>query len=229
MFTANRSGIERVEVWAGRARKQRDYDRAHWNLGRRDPRERNRPTVFLPLVVAWDAGEDGDPVSTAHVLTKLRRRARMLLLFDALADEQFCRNVVETMGNGSEISAGEGSIRFSATRAFGELAGDEPVAELGVRRAEVERANSSVILGERLVPEGVPAPPEGTNPAWKSGALTEELPLRETRRRSPWAAVSGGRMRRDRPLASCRLRGEPGGWLGLRPSTTSNATWRTTC
>ena len=35
-----------------------------------------------------------------------------------------------------------------ATEVFGELAGEEPLSELSVRRAEVEQTNSSVILGE---------------------------------------------------------------------------------
>ena len=57
---------------------------------------------FLPLAAVWEEG-DGVSVFMPHALAKLRRRARMGLLFDAMADEQFCRHVVETMGKNTGV------------------------------------------------------------------------------------------------------------------------------
>jgi maltose alpha-D-glucosyltransferase / alpha-amylase len=116
-----------------------------------------------------------------HALAKLRRRARMGLLFDAMADEQFCRHVVETMGKDRELDIGKGRIRFSGTGVFGELIGEESVSELSVRRAEVEQTNSSVILGERLILKAYRRLQKGTNPDLEIGRyLTEEVRFENT-------------------------------------------------
>jgi maltose alpha-D-glucosyltransferase/alpha-amylase len=116
-----------------------------------------------------------------HALAKLRRRARMGLLFDALADERFCRGVVSAMGEKREIGIGEGRVRFSGTDVFDELIGEEPLSELSVRRAEVEQTNSSVILGERLILKAYRRLQKGTNPDLEIGRyLTEEARFENT-------------------------------------------------
>ena len=138
---------------------------------------------FLPLAAAWEEGteEDGVSVFMPHALAKLRRRARMGLLFDAMADEQFCRHVVETMGKDREVGIGEGRIRFSGTDVFGELIGEESVSELSVRRAEVEQTNSSVILGERLILNAYRRLQKGTYPDLEIGRyLTEKVRFKNT-------------------------------------------------
>ena len=178
-FAAKEEGIERVEVMA-----QAEFGdngliamlRVHMAAGHS---ERTEPQhYFLPLAATWDddAEENGGSVSMPQILTKLRRRARVGLLFDALADGGFCRDVVEAMGENGEMGLGEGTIRFSGTGVFGELVGDEPVAELGVRRAGVEQASSSVILGERLILKAYRRLQKGTNPDLEMGRyLTEKV------------------------------------------------------
>jgi len=138
---------------------------------------------FLPLSAAWEEGAEGDGVSVfmSHVLAKLRRRARVGVLFDALADEQFCRDVVAAMGEKREMGLGEGTIRFSGTAAFDELVGEDPVSELSVRRAEVEQTNSSVILGERLILKAYRRLQMGMNPDLEIGRyLTEQASFENT-------------------------------------------------
>jgi maltose alpha-D-glucosyltransferase / alpha-amylase len=135
---------------------------------------------FLPLAAVWEEG-DGVSVFMPHALAKLRRRARMGLLFDAMADEQFCRHVVETLGKDREVGIGEGRIRFSGTDVLGELVGEETVSEVSVRRAEVEQTNSSVILGERLILKAYRRLQKGTNPDLEIGRyLTEEVRFENT-------------------------------------------------
>ena len=93
------------------------------------------------------------------VLTKLRRRARVGVLLDALADEAFCRSVVAAMGENTGLALGR-KIHFSGTDVFGELVGDEPVEEL----SEARRGGADQQLGDTgrtADPEGLPAPPEG--------------------------------------------------------------------
>jgi maltose alpha-D-glucosyltransferase / alpha-amylase len=183
-FAAKGGEIERVEVVA-----QAEFDddglltllRVYVDDESSD--ESGPQLYFLPLAAAWEEGADEDGVSIfmPHALAKLRRRARMGLLFDALADEQFCRGVVEAMGKDREVEIGEGRIHFSGTDVFGGLIGDGPVSELSVRRAEVEQTNSSVILGERLIMKAYRRLQKGTNPDLEIGRyLTEEVHFENT-------------------------------------------------
>jgi maltose alpha-D-glucosyltransferase/alpha-amylase len=178
-FAAKKDGIGRVEVVA-----QAEFgDNGLLTvLGVQAAGEGEPQLYFLPLAAAWDGdAEDGGSVPMPQVLTKLRRRARMGLLFDGLADERFCREVVEAMGENSEVDIERGSIHFSATGVFDDLVGDEPVGESSVRRAEVEQANSSVILGERLIFKAYRRLQKGTNPDLEVGRyLTEEVRFANT-------------------------------------------------
>ena len=105
----------------------------------------------------------------------------MGLLFDALADERFCRRVVEALRKGTDVEIGEGKIRFSGTDVFDGFVGEEPSSELTVRRAEVEQTNSSVILGERLMLKVYRRLQKGTNPDLELGRyLTETVRFENT-------------------------------------------------
>jgi len=108
---------------------------------------------FLPLSAAWEAadGEDGVSALMPHAVAKLRQRARMGLLYDALADEGFCREVVAAIGEGRNLEMGEGRLVFSRTDAFGKFLGEDTAGSISVRRAEDQANNSLAILGERLV------------------------------------------------------------------------------
>ena len=179
-FAAKGGEIERVEVAA-----QGEFDHnGLLTLLRVHVDEGEGPQLyFLPLAAAWEEGADEDGVWALmpHALAKLRRRARMGLLLDAMADESFCRHVVEAMGKNRDFGLGEGRVHFSATEVFGELAGEEPLSELGVRRAEVEQTNSSVILGERLILKAYRRLQKGTNPDLEIGRyLTEGVRFENT-------------------------------------------------
>ena len=108
---------------------------------------------FLPLSAGWEAatGEDGVSALMPHAVARLRQRARMGVLYDAIADVGFCREVVAAVGEGRDVEMGEGKVVFYRTGAFDELLGDEPVDSLSVRRAEEQASTSLAVLGERLV------------------------------------------------------------------------------
>ena len=183
-FAAKGGGIERVEVAAQAGFRDNvllTLLRVH--VGEEASEEGEPQLYFLPLSAAWEEGAEGDGVSgfMPHVLTKLRRRARVGVLLDALADEAFCRSVVAAMGENTGMDIGEGKIYFSGTTAFGELVGDDPISELSVRRAEVEQTNSSVILGERLILKAYRRLQKGMNPDLEIGRyLTEQARFENT-------------------------------------------------
>ncbi len=132
-------------------------------------------TYFLPLSAAWeDEREDGISGLGASAVAKLRRRARVGVLYDAMADEEFCRSLLAAMSDEREIGMGEGRIRFTKTSSFEGMLDDEDPSEVTVRRAGVEQSNTSVILGERMVLKAYRRLHEGTNPELEIGRhLTE--------------------------------------------------------
>ncbi|ABG03291.1 Trehalose synthase-like protein [Rubrobacter xylanophilus DSM 9941] len=170
-FAAKGSEIERVSLLA-RAEFGPDRLLALLRVGAGGAEH----TYFLPLAAAWE-DEDGERVSglMPHALAKIRRRYRVGVLFDALADEGFCREVVAAMAGGRELEMGEGRVRFYATGALEELLAGEPVGELAVRRASVEQSNTSVILGERLVLKAYRRLQPGVNPELEIGRYLTEV------------------------------------------------------
>ena len=130
-------------------------------------------TYFLPLAAAWGEGEeDGISALMPYTVARLRRRSRVGVLYDAMADEEFCRSLVVAMGERREIKAGDGVIRFTSTRAFGNLIGEGP---LSVRRTGVEQTNKSIVLGERLIMKAYRQLQVGINPDLEIGRyLTEK-------------------------------------------------------
>ncbi len=128
---------------------------------------------LLPLAAAWE--DNGDDVLSRFApgaLARLRRRFRTGILFDAMADDGFCRFLVAAMGEEREIGTEGARLRFSKTAAYGELVGEDP---LTVRRSGAEQSNTSVILGERLVLKAFRRLEEGVNPELEIGRfLTEE-------------------------------------------------------
>ncbi|MDQ3237100.1 MAG: maltose alpha-D-glucosyltransferase [Actinomycetota bacterium] len=132
-------------------------------------------TYFLPLSATWeDREKDRTSGLGPYAVAKLRRRARMGVLFDAMADEGFCQTLLAAMDEERESGMGEGTVRFTKTGFFEEMLGDEETRDIAVRRAGVEQSNTSVILGERMVLKAYRRLQEGTNPELEIGRhLTE--------------------------------------------------------
>ncbi|MGA7949751.1 MAG: maltose alpha-D-glucosyltransferase [Thiobacillaceae bacterium] len=75
----------------------------------------------LPLALAWEDEDEGRVVALLHAaLAKVRRRARVGILFDALWDDAFCCSLVQGMEQGIRQPIGQGELRFHSTRAFPE-------------------------------------------------------------------------------------------------------------
>ena len=110
----------------------------------------DQSVYFLPLSLVWENESEERqkgllPVSVARV----RQQARIGIMGDALADELFCRALVEAIGTGREMAGTAGSIRFVPTNAFRELAGDA-LDELPVRPSSAQGSNTAMVIGSRL-------------------------------------------------------------------------------
>jgi maltose alpha-D-glucosyltransferase/alpha-amylase len=105
----------------------------------------------------------------------VRQQASVGLMADALADEAFCREIVRAIGEGREVAGAQGTLRFTPTAAFAEIA-SEDVSLLPVGRPKAQSSNTVVTLGERLFLKGYRRVRNGVNPEFEVGRhLTEKL------------------------------------------------------
>jgi maltose alpha-D-glucosyltransferase/alpha-amylase len=131
---------------------------------------------FAPLALAWeDRDEERLKALGGAAIAKVRQQASVGLLADALADETFCRAVVVAIGEGREVKGAQGTLRFTPTAAFAEIA-CEDVNLLPVARPKAQSSNTVVTLGERLFLKGYRRVRAGVNPEFEIGRhLTETL------------------------------------------------------
>jgi len=130
----------------------------------------------LPLAAAWD-GPEGEAYEALapYTISKIRRRSRTGVLFDATADAGFCRSLVGAMVGGREVGTARGRISFEGTGALGELLDGEEATELSFRRSSVEQSNTSTVLGERFVLKFYRRLQRGTNPELEVGRFLTEV------------------------------------------------------
>jgi maltose alpha-D-glucosyltransferase/alpha-amylase len=129
----------------------------------------------LPLAATWEDKEDVYGPLAPYAVAKLRRRARVGVLHDAVADDEFCRYLLRAMGEEERVSTDRGEIRFTKTSVFEELVGEDGVDGLSVRRSGVEQSNTSIVFGERLVVKLYRRLRRGINPELEVGRFLTEV------------------------------------------------------
>ena len=114
----------------------------------------------VPLSLVWD--EPAERLLQEHpdrVVARVRHHARVGVLIDAFTDDSFGRFLVSTVHDNGQLPLGPARLRGFTTSAF---AG--PTEELPtVRRLEVERSNTTVVLGELQVLKGIRRLTRGLN------------------------------------------------------------------
>jgi maltose alpha-D-glucosyltransferase/alpha-amylase len=104
----------------------------------------------LPLAIAWETDED-DPLSRLHpyVLARVRRGARLGVLYDAAASPELPKLFLQAMRSGSDLpSTSGGRLTCRATTAFAEF-GDLDASNC--RRLGVEQSNTSLLIDDRVI------------------------------------------------------------------------------
>jgi maltose alpha-D-glucosyltransferase/alpha-amylase len=105
---------------------------------------------FVPLAMAFeDDDEEGVRALAALAVSKVRQQARMGVLADAMADEGFCRAIVEAIGDKRVLKADGGSLRFTPGAAYAQVVGDALREPAPLQRLMLS-SNSVSLLGERL-------------------------------------------------------------------------------
>jgi maltose alpha-D-glucosyltransferase/alpha-amylase len=132
-------------------------------------------TYFLPLSLVWENDpEERQRGMMPATVARVRQQARLGVLGDAFADEAFCRAVVQAIGASREIATTAGTVRFTPTGVFHELAGDA-VAELPVRHPAAQGSNTAVALNERLFLKGYRRLQPGTSLEVEMGRYLTEV------------------------------------------------------
>ena len=163
-----RAGLADWALW--------DADRGNWMMALLNVESGGASaTYFVPLSLAWEEREEERVRALASAtVAKVRQQAQLGLVADALADETFCRAVVAAIGSGREVPMAQGKLRFTPTRAFAELAGDD-AGTLPVERTQAQSSNSAVTLGGRLFLKAYRRIWPGVNPEFEVGRfLTEQ-------------------------------------------------------
>ena len=105
---------------------------------------------FVPLALVYeDVEEERARALAALAVTKVRQQAAMGVLADAMADEPFCRAVVQAIASKRELAAEGGKLRFTPTAAYAEIAGGAMAGATPLHRLTAS-SNSISLLGERL-------------------------------------------------------------------------------
>ena len=173
-FAGKGGRIERVafdqyDVWV----EQTEWVLARirvWLADRPEPQD-----YGLPLALVWeDDGEDKLRPLRSHALARVRARARMGLLYDAFANEQFGHSLVKMIGRDARIPLGSGWLRFTATRVFAELAGDHPES-LPIQRLALDSSNTTLSVGDRMLLKGYRRLRPGINPELEMGRFLTEI------------------------------------------------------
>jgi len=129
---------------------------------------------FLPLALGWEDDEDHVRALASVTVARVRQQANVGVLADAIADEGFCRHVVKAIGTGRSVPTASGQLRFTRTRAYAKLAGDE-LATLQLGPLHTQSTNTSVQLGDRLFLKCYRRLRAGMNPEFEIGRfLTEQ-------------------------------------------------------
>ena len=132
-------------------------------------------TYFIPLSLSWEeTDEERHRSLLAAGIAKVRQQAVIGVLADALADDRFCRAIVDAIGTGRELRGGSGTLRGSPTGAFAALAGSAP-SKLPVRVASMHSSNSTLALGDRLFLKAYRRLESGVNPEAEIGRFLTEV------------------------------------------------------
>jgi maltose alpha-D-glucosyltransferase/alpha-amylase len=133
---------------------------------------------FLPLGIDWSPERAG-PLAAA-ALAHVRQRAATGLLFDAFAEEDFCRDLVARIRSEETVACAHGRIEFRRTGALADLVSAD-LDEISVRKPSSEGTNSAFLLGDGLFLKAYRRVRDGVNPEWEMGRfLTDVSPCEAT-------------------------------------------------
>ncbi len=131
----------------------------------------SQQSYSVPLTILWGE-EELAPEHLPRIVSRMRHKANAGLLIDALAGNDFCREIVTTMGESIEVPLPEGKLDFHATRAYADWVKD--IEEWSVMRPQLEQSNTSVVIGGKLMLKTYRKSETGINPELEMGCFLTE-------------------------------------------------------
>ena len=147
-----------------------------WLLALADAKGPTTPArYFVPLAIAYDDhDEERTRALGAVAVAKVRQQAAMGLLADAMADEPFCRALVEAIGAGRQLRTEGGTLRFTPGANFDAVAGPALKGPTPLRRLATS-SNSVSLLGEGLFLKAYRRLHAGVNPELEFGRFLTDV------------------------------------------------------
>ena len=147
-YAAKTEAVERA-ILAGHARLEADG--GTWLMTLVDTQGPATPArYFVPLAIAFEDDDEERARALAPLaVTKVRQQATMGVLADAMADQPFCRAIVEAIGARRELAAEGGRLHFTPTPSFAEVTA-QAVDEATPLTRLTTSSNSVSLLGDRL-------------------------------------------------------------------------------
>ncbi len=135
------------------------------------PAKGDEQTYFTPLAV--ESEHDDDEGLLPFAISRLRRGARIGLLYDADASPAFAVAMLAALRRGEEIeTTNGGTVRFSPSP----LLADEPVIDVeNIRRMGAEQSNSSINLDDRMALKIYRRLQPGANPEVEIGRFLTDV------------------------------------------------------
>ncbi len=133
---------------------------------------------FIPLTLAFEESAAAQSERWSRLrsaaVARVRQQARTGVLADALADEEFCRALVDQIGLGGERPLAVGRLRFTPTSAYAELRGERG-AELAIGQPLAQSSNTALRVGERLFLKLLRRIEPGIHPEFEIGRFLTEI------------------------------------------------------
>ncbi len=153
--------------------------RDEWLLALMDPQGLAEPSrYFVPLAMVFEEQEEERSKALAALaVTRVRQQATMGVLADAMADEPFCRALVEAIGAGKTLDGDAGvSLHFTPAAAYAEVVGDaiSQPGPLPLQRLTAS-SNSISLLGDRLFLKAYRRLQPGVNPELEMGRFLTDV------------------------------------------------------
>ncbi|MEW5756980.1 MAG: maltose alpha-D-glucosyltransferase [Pseudomonadota bacterium] len=128
-------------------------------------------SYFLPLGLLLDqAAERQYHLLSPWMLAKVRQRAKVGMLYDALGEDAFCSLLLDTIVRSGRLPFAAGEMVFMRAAACPDLPAVLPVARPGL-----EQSNTSLVFGEQVVLKVYRRVQEGINPELEMGRFLSEI------------------------------------------------------
>ena len=153
--------------------------RDEWLLALMEPQGlADSSRYFVPLAMVFEEQEEERAKALAALaVTRVRQQATTGVLADAMADEPFCRALVEAIGAGRTLEGDGGvSLHFTPAAAYREVVGDalRQHGPLPLQRLTAS-SNSISLLGDRLFLKAYRRLQAGVNPELEMGRYLTDV------------------------------------------------------